>query len=256
MLEVCSLASGSAGNCYYVGSENTSILVDAGISRKEIENRLRSIGKEMSCIRGLFITHEHSEHILGVDALAKKYDIPIHMTAGTLENSALTIGDFNIIEKDKEFAFNGLTILPFSINHDAAEPVGFLIRNGSTSASIITDVGCCCNNVRKSVSESDIVVLESNHDPFMLMEGRYSKELKQRVIGQKGHLSNYEAALLVLECAKSRLKHVMLSHLSKENNTEKIAMKTFLSIISERKDLSHLNTCVAYRDRPSQILVA
>ncbi len=254
MLEVCALASGSSGNCFFVGSDKGSILVDAGISAREIERRLAQIGRDAASLQGIFITHEHSDHIRGVETLSKKYRIPVYLTEKTLENSNINVSEFAFVERDKEFAFLGLHILPFSKSHDAADPVSYVIRNGEKTASIITDIGYCCENVKKSVTQSNVLILESNHDGFMLTNGAYPKHLKDRIVGNKGHISNYEAALLVLECAKDSLSHVFLSHLSEENNKEEIALRTFNSIVKERADLAHLQTLMTYRNKPSELV--
>ncbi len=251
---MCSLASGSSGNCYYIGNEASSVLIDAGISAKEIIKRLSLIGKDIRQIKGVFVTHEHSDHILGIETLSRKYHIPVFLTKGTLENSPVDIEDFIILQPDKEVQFTAFSILPFSVSHDAAEPVGYSIAYMSRRASVMTDIGFCCDNVRKNISRSNALAIEANHDVFMLKEGPYPAQLKKRILGTKGHLSNYEAALVVLEYASSSLQHLFLSHLSKENNTQEIALRTFSSILSERKDLCNLKTWMTYRDRPTKVV--
>jgi phosphoribosyl 1,2-cyclic phosphodiesterase len=237
MLEVFSLASGSSGNCYYVGSSEGAILVDAGIPAKTIIERLCAAGKRIEDIKGVFVSHEHTDHVLGVDPLARKFGIPIYGTAGTLQAMNLTVDDLFVLEGDKEISFGGFSILPFSKQHDALEPVSYHIKNSKSSAAIITDVGRCCPSVCRSIAQSDILVLESNYDAFMLANGPYPKELQERVRGGRGHISNYEAALALLEHATPRLRHVFLGHISEKNNTPEIALKTVKGLLAERGDL-------------------
>jgi phosphoribosyl 1,2-cyclic phosphodiesterase len=254
MFEVSVLASGSSGNCFYVGTEKNEILIDAGISAKQISDRLTKLGKSIESIKGIFITHEHIDHIRGIDVLSKKYNIPVYSTKGTLANSYLDMGNINIIKKDEDIDFNGIKILPFSKSHDADEPVSYLIKNNNKKISIITDIGYCCHNVISGIKESELIVLESNHDPFMLKNGNYPEFLKKRIASDKGHLSNYQAALAVLEHGNKRLQHILLSHLSLNNNTPQVAMKTFNSILCERTDLKQLKTWLTYREKPTEII--
>lgn len=254
MLEVCALASGSSGNCFYVGNDNGGILVDVGISASQVVQRLQRIEKDIKNIKGIFLTHEHSDHISGAETVSKRYKIPMFINEQTLSRSYLNAEDIFIIETNKEIDFNGLKILPFLKSHDAAAPLSLSISNGSGKVSIITDIGFGCKNVIKSIAESSVLLLEFNHDLYMLKNGNYPYELKKRIAGKKGHLSNYEASLLVLEHGSSRLNHIFLSHLSLENNKPEIALKTLSSIIAERKDLSHLKTWMTYRDKPSELV--
>lgn len=254
MFEVSVLASGSSGNCFYIESNKGAILVDAGISCKKITQRLESIEKNIENIKGIFITHEHTDHINGIQTLSRNHNIPIFINKGTLNNSYLDMGNINIIKSDEEIEFNGLHILPFSKCHDSAEPVSYLIKNGTKKISVITDIGCCCENVIQSVKESDLIILESNHDLNMLKKGAYPYFLKKRIAGTKGHLSNYEAGLLVLEHGNKKLRHVLLSHLSLNNNTPELAMKTFDLIKDERSDLKKLKSWLTYREQPTKLI--
>ncbi|MFH1396898.1 MAG: MBL fold metallo-hydrolase [archaeon] len=254
MFEVSVLASGSSGNCFYVGSKNTEILIDAGISCKQISERLTKIGKDINNIKGIFITHEHVDHIRGINVLSRKYNIPIYINEGTLAESFINPRNANIIKTDKEFEFNGLKILPFSKSHDASDPISFQIKNKNKKISVVTDIGFSCDNVIQSISESNLVILESNHDLDMLKNGRYPQFLKNRIAGKLGHLSNYDAALLVLEHANKKLQHILLSHLSLNNNRPDLAVKTFNSLLSERKDLKKLQTILSYREKPTELI--
>ncbi|MBD3163985.1 MBL fold metallo-hydrolase [Candidatus Woesearchaeota archaeon] len=254
MFEVSVLASGSSGNCFYIGSDQGDILIDAGLSCGQIEERLELIRKNINNISGIFITHEHIDHIRGIETLSHKYNIPIYLNKGTLINSFLDMGNINIIRTDQEIDFNGLKILPFAKSHDASEPVSFLIKNKNKKISIMTDIGFCCENVIENVRESDLIILESNHDLNMLKNGPYPYFLKKRIASQRGHISNYEAALLILEHANKKMQHVLLSHLSMNNNTPELALKTFNSIVNERSDLKKLKAWLTYRHRPTDLI--
>ncbi len=254
MLEVSVLASGSSGNCFYVGSSKGDFLIDAGISCRQVVDRLKGLGKDVQDIKGIFLTHEHTDHVRGVEALTRKYNIPIYVNKGTLENCYLDMGNINIIKTDQEFDFLGMKIMPFKKSHDSKEPVSFFIKSGTKKMSVLTDIGCCCENVITYVEESDCVVLESNHDLNMLKNGPYPYFLKKRIASTKGHLSNYEAALLILEYGKKNLSNVFLSHLSLNNNRPELALNTFQAITSERDDLKKLNTMLTFRERSTEII--
>jgi len=244
---VCAIASGSAGNCFYITSGKCSILVDAGVSAREIENSLLSIGKNIGEIEGVFITHEHGDHVRGCDMLHKRHSIPIYMNKSTYDASRLTC-PVSFFETNLPFAFGDLSIHPFSKYHDAAEPVSFFIQNSVHAISVITDIGHGCSNCRKYIEQSHILMLEANHDSQLLSSGPYPTSLKDRILGSRGHLSNYEGALLVLEHGRL-LQHLFLTHLSNENNSPKIALKTYSSLLSERS----FKTYMTYPDKVSGI---
>ena len=239
MMEVAALASGSSGNCFYVENEGKGILIDAGISSKQIVERLKALKKNPEKIKGIFITHEHSDHIRGVDVFARQFRVPIFVTKPTAKSAFLCKSRDLIkhIKNNETIAIGGMKVEAFSKSHNAADPVSYSIWNGK-KVSIITDVGYGCDNVISNVSDSDFLFLESNHDEIMLERGPYPYFLKQWIKSNNGHLSNLQAALCVLEHSKSKLKHVVLSHLSKTNNTEKLAMETFHHLLKERKDLN------------------
>ncbi len=230
MLELCSIASGSSGNCICVGSNNTHVLIDAGISGKRIENGLNEIDLKTSEMQGILITHEHIDHIAGLGVLARRYGIPLYTTEGTM-NAILhtkSVGKieeslFQVISPEKEFAIGDLTIKPIAISHDAAEPVAYKVKRGDKSVAVITDLGTYNQTIVEELQGLDALLLEANHDVNMLQMGAYPYPLKQRILGDRGHLSNERCGQLLCELLHDHFGTVLLGHLSKENNYEKLA---------------------------------
>lgn len=251
-MEISALASGSSGNCFYISNNNSAILVDAGISAKQIIDRLSFINRSAESIKAIFITHEHSDHIRGVDVFARKFNIPIFATKKTIQNSFICSDEdlINTIKNNETTNIKDLEIEAFSKSHKAADPVSFNIYNGK-KISIITDVGHVCKNVVKHISDADLLCLESNYDESMLENGFYPYFLKSWIKSDIGHLSNKDSALSVLENSSSNLKHLILSHLSKNNNTSLLALSEF-SILKERKDLN-LKLSISNREHPTEI---
>ena len=236
-MEASALASGSSGNCFYVSNGDNSVLVDAGISCRQIELRMAKIGRNIEDIDAVFVTHEHGDHISGVDVLARKYKLPIYATKGTINQKLCKRKELiKPIKNDESIKIGKMEIQAFPKSHDASDPVGFSLFNHKR-VSVITDIGYCCQNVKDFVSDSDMLFLESNHNLGMLEDGPYPIYLKRRIKGEKGHLSNKDSALCVLEHGGSELKEVILSHLSKNNNGPKKALNSF-GILKERKDLN------------------
>ncbi len=237
-MKISALASGSNGNCFYINNGDSSIIVDSGISCKQVEKRLNYLGEDPNKIKGIFVTHEHHDHVKGVDVLSRKYNIPIFATRGTINNSLVCSNEelINEIKNDEIIKLAGLEIEAFSKPHDAADPVSFAIRNGKM-ISILTDIGHASKNVIGAVENSDFLVIETNHDLKMLQEGPYPYFLKRRIEGEVGHFSNFNSAACVLEHSRPKLKNVMLAHLSEINNTPQLAFQTFNSLMKERIDL-------------------
>lgn len=230
MLELCSIASGSSGNCICVGSDNTHVLIDAGVSGKRIENGLNACDLKTSEMQGILVTHEHIDHIAGLGVLARRYGIPIYTTEGTmqaiLQNSSVGKVDtslFHVFEKGKDFVIGDLTIKPLSISHDAADPVAYRIASNERSAAVITDLGTYDQSLIDELQGLDALLLEANHDVNMLQTGIYPYPLKQRILGDRGHLSNERCGQLLCELLHDNLSGVLLGHLSKENNYEELA---------------------------------
>ena len=232
-MRMCSIASGSSGNCIYIGSERSSILIDAGISGKRVEAGLKELdlgGKDMD---GILITHEHADHIKGLGVLARKFGVPIYGTRGTLKAIEKTgnLGEiprelYREIVPDVDFQVGDLTISPFRVSHDAADPVAYRVAGGGSSAAVATDLGIYTDYTVDKLKGLDVLLLEANHDVHMLEVGGYPYYLKQRILGSRGHLSNESAGQLLCRLLHDNLKHIFLGHLSKENNYAQLAYET------------------------------
>ena len=259
-----SIASGSSGNCIYVGTEQANLLVDAGISNKRIEQGLNEIGVKGSELTCIVITHEHSDHVRGLGVLARKHGVPIYGTAETLEEikGMSSLGKmpaelFHPILPEVEFSIGDMTILPFSIDHDAANPVAYRISQGRKQVAVATDMGHFDQHIIDHLQGLDALLLESNHDLRMLETGPYPYYLKRRIMGDHGHLSNETAGRLLNFILHDRLKAVLLGHLSKENNYPELALESVRCEITQG-DTPYKGTdfCieVAKRDAMSEII--
>lgn len=233
MMELCSVASGSSGNCIMVGSDRNRVMIDTGISGKRIENGLNEFGYTTSDMDGILITHEHSDHIKGLGVVARKYGLPIYATEGT-KNAILTtksVGKideelFHVIHPDEEFGIGELVIEPVAISHDAAEPVAYIVKKEEKSVGVITDLGKYDEYIVDKMHGLDVLLLEANHDVHMLQAGSYPYPLKQRILGDRGHLSNELSGQLLGSVLHDNFKAVLLGHLSKENNYAELAYET------------------------------
>ena len=232
-MNLCSIASGSSGNCIYTGTEKAGILIDAGISAKRIEQGLASIDRNIKEIKGIFVSHEHSDHIKGLGVLARKHHIPIYGTKGTIEavKNTASLGAidedlYRIIQAEEDVVIDDLVVKPFRISHDAAEPVAYRMECGDKSAAVATDLGFYNQTVVDKLQKLDVLLLESNHDIHMLQVGSYPYQLKRRILGDRGHLSNESAGKLLCHLLHDDLKAVFLGHLSKENNYDELAFET------------------------------
>lgn len=232
-MELCSIASGSSGNCIYAGTEDGHLLIDAGISGKRIEEGLNSIGLKTAEMQGILVTHEHIDHVAGLGVLARRYGIPIYATDGTIEaiKRIKSVGKideslFHVIEPEVDFTIADMTIEPIAISHDAADPVAYKIRQGTKAAAVMTDLGTYNEAIVEYLKHLDVLLLEANHDVRMLQTGPYPYPLKQRILGNRGHLSNESSGRLLGEVLHDDLKAVILGHLSKENNYPQLAYET------------------------------
>ncbi|KUO70471.1 MAG: metallohydrolase [Clostridia bacterium BRH_c25] len=239
-IRLCSLSSGSSGNCVFVGNDNSGLLVDCGISGKEILGNLNNIGICSSTIKAVVVTHEHSDHIRSVGIISRKLGIPIYANINTWNNMADLIGkvkpeNIRYFSVGEELEIGGIGIKSYSIPHDAADPVGFCFYEGSKKVSIATDLGYFSDMVKENLSGSDMIMLESNHDIEMLRVGRYPYFLKRRILGEQGHLSNEAAGNAIYELLQTGVREVLLGHLSKENNFPELAYETVKGILEQNK---------------------
>lgn len=233
-LEFCSFASGSSGNCYYLGHHDGVLLIDAGISLKRIEKAFKEIGRDPKHIQGVLISHNHIDHIAGLGALAEKYSCKIYATAEVI--SALSALDacrdhmkatFVEIKPGKPFVVAGFGITAFEVDHDVPGTVGFHIRNSQRRIALATDLGNIGPHAAAFLSNTDVLVLEANYDEHLLQSGPYPPYLQHRISSPSGHLSNNQAAAFVAQHCGTHLRHLFLAHLSKENNHPLKAIETF-----------------------------
>lgn len=236
-MKYCALASGSNGNCYYVAKGDDAILVDVGINTKHVELRMSALGIVPSSIKAIFITHEHTDHIRGLSVFCKRYQIPVYITSGSYKGSRLHLPErlVHIIRPSDNVQIGSLSVQGVPKFHDAQEPCSFLVSDGIGNIGILTDIGRPCDNVKTVIRQSDVLLLESNFDEEMLRTGRYSYYLKNRISSGWGHISNKIARDLFLENKSPRLKHLILGHLSGENNTIELVHKTFVDHCTDIK---------------------
>ena len=263
-MRLCSIASGSSGNCIYVGSDTTHLLVDAGISGKKIEEGLRSLELSLRDIDGILVTHEHADHINGLGVLVRKQEIPIYGTKGTLQRIKATksLGElpediFREIKAEESFIIKDVHVSPMEISHDASEPVAYRFRYDKRNIGIITDLGVYNDYTVACLKEMDALFLEANHDVRMLETGPYPYYLKQRILGNRGHLSNEMSGRLLARLLENGEKKVMLGHLSKENNMPELAYETVrVEITMSENDLKgrDIPLSVAKRSEVSEII--
>ncbi len=227
-LAVCSLASGSKGNAVYISDGDTSILVDAGLSGIEIERRLKSKGIHPNGLDAVIVSHEHIDHVKGVGVLSRRYNLPIYISKKTKAAATPLIGnikDTRSFSCGRTFNINRLTIHPFSVSHDAEDPVGFTISRKDIKIGLATDLGIATALVKEHLKGCALLLLEANHDTTMLQNGPYPWAVKQRIKSRTGHLSNEESKALLMELKHNHLRHVILGHLSETNNTPEKAIR-------------------------------
>lgn len=264
-MRLCSIASGSSGNCTYVGSEHTHLLIDAGISKKRMEEGLSHLEIKGNELCGILITHEHSDHIQGLGVFSRKYQVPIYATRGTIEGirNSKSIGNisddlFHEIQADHPFSIQDVQINPFQISHDANEPTGYRIEHEKKAIAIATDLGMYDDYIIDHLKNLNGLLLEANHDVHMLEVGNYPYYLKQRVLGDQGHLSNELSGRLLCNLLHDKLKYILLGHLSKENNYEELAYETVkleVTMGDTPYNGNEIPLMVANRDKISDILV-
>ncbi len=264
-MRLCSIASGSSGNCIYVGSEQTHLLIDTGISKKRIDEGLSELGLKGEDLSGILITHEHSDHIQGLGVFSRKYNVPIYATQGTLRGiqeykglGKMPEDIYREICVDEVFRIGDLQIKPFAISHDANEPSGYRIEFEESAVAVATDLGVYDEYTVQNLVDLDAIVLEANHDVHMVEVGPYPYPLKRRVLGNRGHLSNELTGRLLCNILHDKLKYIMLGHLSKENNYEELALATVkleVTMGDNPYNGEELPLVVARRDAMSEVFV-
>lgn len=236
-MRICVLGSGSAGNCIYVASEKTSILIDAGLRCKETERRLAEIGVNASEISAVCVTHEHGDHQSGLGVLFRKYGMDMYANSGTIDYISRSDNNagirWNVFTTGESFEIDDIVIEPFSIPHDSYDPVGFALTTGGVRAVIATDMGMVTTLISEKMKKADVLVLECNHDETMLRESERPWSLKQRIAGRQGHLSNNQAAQALVETAGPGLRVVFVAHISTECNEPGLAVSTIRKALDE-----------------------
>lgn len=235
-MRFCSIASGSSGNCIYIGSDSTHVLIDTGIAGKKIEEGLNKLGLTSEDINAVLVTHEHSDHIGGLGVFSRKSGADIFVTEGT--NKGMTIkgrlGDIsksqiNIVEGGHDYSIGDLTIHVTSVSHDTIEPCAYTVSCGDKSAGVITDLGTYNEEIIRAYRNLDVLLIESNHDERMLRAGSYPYQLQNRILSDRGHLSNTAGGRLLDAVLSEKIKHVFLGHLSKDNNYPELARQTVIT---------------------------
>ena len=249
---ICPLASGSKGNSLFVSCRNSSVLIDAGLSGIEIERRLKSVNINPESLTAILITHEHSDHVKGAGILSRRFDIPVYITQKTYQ-AARNLGKIehlHFFECGSPFEIDQILVSPFSVSHDAEDPAGLTLEYNGHKIGIATDLGIVTNLVKEYLKNSNILYLEANHDPKMLINGSYPWHLKQRIKSRIGHLSNIDAKTLVSELKTDHLKHVILAHLSEENNCPEKAVLE----VSKGLNASNIALHVAGPDQAGKVI--
>ena len=256
-----SIASGSSGNCYYIETENKKFLVDAGISFKRIKDALTNIQVDMSESDGIFITHEHTDHISGLPMIGKKTGMNIFSSKGTLEeirrkNPEISLSRFNDIPVNSVQDVFGISLRTFSVFHDAVEPVGYVFENikKDKRIGIVTDTGIIDENILRNIIDVNLLVIEANYDEHTLKNGEYPSFLKRRILSNDGHLSNLAAAKILHDICGNNLSHVFLGHLSKENNLPYMALDTVCQFLKDFSKEQNFELDTLSRNMPGKVI--
>ena len=228
-LFITSLNSGSNGNCYYIGNEKEAVLIDAGISCRETEKRMTRLGLSMSNVRAIFVSHEHIDHITGIPGISKKYQLPVYITKNTLQSASVPIEKHlvHLFKAHQPIAIGGLSVTAFLKSHDAIDPHSFIVSGNDVTIGIFTDIGFSCQQIIDHFGKCHAVFLEANYCEDMLNKGNYPYYLKKRISSDNGHLSNTQALELFMKHKGKQLSHLILSHLSKNNNSADLVSRLF-----------------------------
>jgi phosphoribosyl 1,2-cyclic phosphodiesterase len=251
-IALCVLASGSRGNCVYLAAGDDALLIDVGLSGREIERRLRQRNLNPANVKAILVTHEHSDHIRGVGVLARRYNLPVYLTEPTHQAACNTIGplaDCHYLQPGTDFTLANFAIHPFALSHDAADPVGFTCARNGSRIGIATDLGVATGLVVEHLKGCDMLVVEANHDSDMLTAGPYPWHLKQRIRSRNGHLSNRASGELLAKIVHANLRQIVLGHLSETNNSPQMARQT----VAEALVASPVPIYTAHQDDSSPI---
>jgi len=249
------LCSGSSGNASYLEAGGVRLLVDAGVTAKRIKELMEMIDVSPESLSAILITHEHTDHVSGVGVLSRKYDIPVFAAAECWENMPSSVGEIapknmRVFEPDRDFYLRQLCVHPFSTPHDAAHAVGYTFVHDGKKLSIMTDIGHVSSGMLDAVAQSDLILLEANHDVDMLKAGSYPYPLKMRILSSRGHLCNEDAGLVLQKLHDRGVKNAILGHLSQENNTPELALVTVQSVLESAGLLESMFVTVADRFQP------
>jgi len=247
-LFITSLNSGSNGNCYYIGNGTEAVLIDAGISCREIETRMKRLGLSMSIVKAIFVSHEHSDHITGIPVLSKKYKLPVYITPTTLLSSNISIEKklVHTFNAHEPISIGGLSVTAFPKFHDASDPYSFMVSGNEIKIGIMTDIGNSCKQVIRYFKKCHAAFLEANYCEDMLADGDYPYFLKQRISSDNGHLSNTQALDLFIKYKGKDLSHLILSHLSKNNNSSALVNRLF----KEHAENTKIIVASRYKETP------
>jgi len=256
-LEFCSLNSGSNGNVSFVSAGGTRLLIDAGLPGRSITGMLDQIGVLPETLSGILVTHEHLDHVKGVGVLSRKYRIPVYANEGTWQAMYRTVGEVQphlrrVFESGTDFFVGDIGVMPIPISHDTVDPVAFRLYAGNRSVAVATDMGRVTKQVLRHLSGTDLILLESNHDPQMLEHNaRYPEALKRRILGTRGHLSNLSCAQTLLALHETGVRQALLGHLSQDNNTPELAMQTVRDELNRQgvRPDQDIRLEMAWRDR-------
>ncbi|WP_226998973.1 MBL fold metallo-hydrolase [Flavisolibacter tropicus] len=256
---ITSLNSGSNGNCYYVGNDNEAVLVDVGISCKEVETRINKLGLSLSKVKAIFVSHEHTDHVRGIPVLASKYRLPVYITTNTLRNCRFRLDKqlLNTFQANEPVSIGSLKVTAFPKFHDAVDPYSFVVANGNVRVGVFTDIGAPCENLTHYFKQCHAAFLESNYDEVLLEKGKYPYYLKNRIRSGHGHLSNTQALAFFKEHRPAYMSHLILSHLSNENNCPKLVYDLFSEhannieiIVASRFEATPVYTIAALEGAP------
>ena len=248
-MEICILNSGSSANSTLVKTDETSILIDAGLSGKETIRRLKEKNLDANNLSGILVSHGHRDHINGVGVLARRFNVPVITNRRTYSEIYPIVGDLpkhRFIRTGAKFEIGDISVETFSISHDSQDPMAFVLKTNKTKIAHLTDLGVFTDAILKKIRDSDIIVIESNHDLDMLIHGSYPEHLKRRILGPKGHLSNIAAANALVEAVGSKTNHIILAHLSENNNEPELVQSTVSEILDE-EGLSDIDLIIASR---------